>query len=556
MIDPITRREKYLAKMAGSNIVTPKPITREEMFLAKAAESAGSGGVSSWNDLTDKPFGEEKAFEPIVWDGSTDGLETFNMFIRIADYIPIQDSNDIEAVHMKVNMDGETMEDTIKAPTTVAEHGWYIAESIVASDGELTNNLGTFPSGVWSFDFSTQGVEVIELSILPATTIKPVDPKYLGGWEAMGSKYENGVIFSGSDFPLVPYTVSDGLNINMFLISERFTLTEGKEYTVNWNGTDYTCVCERMQLGGATGNSVGNIAALTGAGNTGEPFVLGVFDEAFVVQGIKYPAAAVPLDGSTTLTLSITGEIEHITPVPPKYLPGGFGSVVEEGAVLAECSPALVDSSDGMNMFAFTEAFPLVEGHVYTVVWKGNEYTCVCSHMNIGVTGLGLGNIDLLTGNGHTGEPFVLGVFDDPEAMGFPAMAVALDGSEEVTVSVTGTIRETITPLPKKYLPDLGAGVVVVFIDTEFTQIGSSGTSYSISHTNDEIAEAHKKGNFVVLMTGSKNSATNSRDFYMPSSITSSQARFTRIDFYTKSILEVIIHNDNATKQSYSLTVT
>ena len=39
---------------------------------------ANAGGVSSWNDLTDKPFGEE-IFEPIEWDGNVEGHETVSL---------------------------------------------------------------------------------------------------------------------------------------------------------------------------------------------------------------------------------------------------------------------------------------------------------------------------------------------------------------------------------------------------------------------------------------------------------------------------------------------
>lgn len=69
----ITREEKI---MSGENLT---PITRKEMFLSKISGSGGggSGGSVSWNDLTDKPFGEETALvsEPIhiVWDGDTSG---------------------------------------------------------------------------------------------------------------------------------------------------------------------------------------------------------------------------------------------------------------------------------------------------------------------------------------------------------------------------------------------------------------------------------------------------------------------------------------------------
>ena len=72
LMKPITRKEKLIA---GEELT---PITREEMFLKKYG-----GGASSWNDLTDKPFGEETTTvnEPlnITWDGNTEGLVSGTM---------------------------------------------------------------------------------------------------------------------------------------------------------------------------------------------------------------------------------------------------------------------------------------------------------------------------------------------------------------------------------------------------------------------------------------------------------------------------------------------
>lgn len=48
-----------------------------DKFLALRAAAGGAGGASSWNDLKDKPFGEEtEVVEPIsiTWDGNTDRL--------------------------------------------------------------------------------------------------------------------------------------------------------------------------------------------------------------------------------------------------------------------------------------------------------------------------------------------------------------------------------------------------------------------------------------------------------------------------------------------------
>lgn len=43
-LNPITRKEIYLAKASGDQVETPEPITREEMYLKKIAE--GGGGSS------------------------------------------------------------------------------------------------------------------------------------------------------------------------------------------------------------------------------------------------------------------------------------------------------------------------------------------------------------------------------------------------------------------------------------------------------------------------------------------------------------------------------
>lgn len=129
-------------------------------------------------------------------------------------------------------------------------------------------------------------------------------------WEDLGSKYEEGVVLPECS-PIFDESVQN------FIFTEAFPLVEGAEYTVHWNGTPYKCTCIPMAMGSYTGLGLGNIGALTGGTNTGEPFCLGVFDQ----EDAPVPAAAMPLDGSTSLTISITGMTENIKPVPQKYLP-------------------------------------------------------------------------------------------------------------------------------------------------------------------------------------------------------------------------------------------
>ena len=43
-IEPITRKEKFLAKAGGQQVSVPEPITREEMFLSNICGGSSSGG--------------------------------------------------------------------------------------------------------------------------------------------------------------------------------------------------------------------------------------------------------------------------------------------------------------------------------------------------------------------------------------------------------------------------------------------------------------------------------------------------------------------------------
>ena len=55
-LEPITRKEYFLAKAAGMDVETPEPITREEMFLSmiSGGGTGGSGGAD-WNAKEGEP---------------------------------------------------------------------------------------------------------------------------------------------------------------------------------------------------------------------------------------------------------------------------------------------------------------------------------------------------------------------------------------------------------------------------------------------------------------------------------------------------------------------
>lgn len=86
-LTPITRKETFLAKAGGQNVVTPTPITREETFLQAIIDNGGGGGGTGGGVLVatmdldtgelDKTWQEilSAAFCVIVLDYGTDGKE-------------------------------------------------------------------------------------------------------------------------------------------------------------------------------------------------------------------------------------------------------------------------------------------------------------------------------------------------------------------------------------------------------------------------------------------------------------------------------------------------
>jgi hypothetical protein len=179
---------------------------RADVDVLKENSESG-GGASSWNDLTDKPFGEEKAFEPIVWDGNTEGKETFynGCYVKMASYVSITDPSQVERFIMKLFDENGNVarEDSFAGSqcVEVMEHGWAVAggEYTLASDGQLSMNGIDVPEGVWGANFPALGLgSSATITILPSTTTKPLDEKYLpesvkggGGADLLD---ENGII--------------------------------------------------------------------------------------------------------------------------------------------------------------------------------------------------------------------------------------------------------------------------------------------------------------------------------------------------------------------------
>lgn len=126
-------------------------------------------------------FGKDKAFEPIVWDGNTEGLERVELapgvpgLIKISDkVVPITDGeNPVDSITVDAN-------GTVSkyCPVNLVESMpgcWYADENAALFITEANEQVAAygFSAGVWTPEV------VASIEITPKTTIKPISAEYL-----------------------------------------------------------------------------------------------------------------------------------------------------------------------------------------------------------------------------------------------------------------------------------------------------------------------------------------------------------------------------------------
>ena len=170
----MTRKEIFMAALAKGEEAPIKPLTREEQLLAAHAKreasggGTGGGGVTSWNNLDDKPFGEELA-SVAIFDGD------------IAMQYPVGEEGDSAYFFdSKLNLtNGE--EYRVVMDGTINGNPFSFNEVIICNSNELKidSNLEILKDRVVSWE--KKHVFVGHLSIEhEEVTTKTLDPKYVG----------------------------------------------------------------------------------------------------------------------------------------------------------------------------------------------------------------------------------------------------------------------------------------------------------------------------------------------------------------------------------------
>ena len=94
-------------------------------------------------------------------------------------------------------------------------------------------------------------------------------------------------------------------------------IVEGKTYAVNWDGTEYKCVC----IARGPSLSLGNTYILGGPDDTGEPFAY----YCDYTEGASYFAT---LDTAATHTISVKTAEEIVTSMAAEFLPSEINELI------------------------------------------------------------------------------------------------------------------------------------------------------------------------------------------------------------------------------------
>ena len=109
----------------------------------------------------------------------------------------------------------------------------------------------------------------------------------------------------------VSFSFSESDGVYLAQNPTAFSATVGEIYKVYWDGSAYECTCVATRE--STLLFIGNLSIMGMGSDTGEPFIIGVFNG----EGINIATT----DTSASHTISISGFVQEVVKIDEKYLP-------------------------------------------------------------------------------------------------------------------------------------------------------------------------------------------------------------------------------------------
>lgn len=242
----------------------------------------------------------------------------------------------------------------------------------------------------------------------------------------------------------VPFALTNG--IYMGHLESTFSATVGETYKVYWDGAVYESAC--VDFNGMT--IIGNLSLMGAGSDTGEPFIMNVKNG----LGISIATA----DTSASHTISISGYIESVVKINPKYLP--MASETEPGIVMFDdlANAVLQQVKDkyftptGFQIYGYEDSEIIKKcadkNNGYSVIIPGKLSGAVLSCYNDAVNKY---ITSVLSGsNSINCYKFSLGFLNAEQLWGISKDGVVISSSTpnstkkfKITVDDTGTLKAT-----------------------------------------------------------------------------------------------------------------
>lgn len=438
-------------------------------------------GVSSWNDLTDKPFYEEIG---TVFEGT---------FQDDVDVIQITDTSEATLIV------GQTYTYTWNGVEYTSEcftwHGLPAIGNPVSEGGEDNGQPVLIARAPVSWIAERQGDTTTDSSTewsckIVGLMVKQLDEKHLAMLNSSDTEVN---VFAKTSLDFALETESSE-TYTAQMSPPTFELVTGETYFVEWDGTVYECVCKALLEGRIW--FIGN-SKLTSDSyeDTGEPFLIS-YSWINSVASNQFNRFAT-LDTSASHTVRIY-QVREFYKLKQEYLPDGtateefvksqpdpFGAIIN--IVPEQALTFSAEETFAGRVFACLEpsSNQLEIGKTYKVSWDGVEYTLVAKNANdinaafaeYGYIGnsrmIGIG-LDSDIGV-DTGEPFFIGI-NNGELMILTSDTT--NTTHTVRVWEEGTIDE-------KWLPDTVATKDYVTEQIAAIEIPEGGSGGGVSSWND-----------------------------------------------------------------------
>lgn len=429
---------------------------------------SSGGGASSWNDLEDKPFHEERIVSYVIEDFTFDASELSNGGIVIETQNPLEVGKTY-----KINVNGAERSYVAQefSGSVYIGNSYGIGSTDDGFPYGFVQMSGSTEGEFLAFEKPTEGSFVVSIEGDTTTVIHTLEAKFVEGmYYEEGEQKEifpltKAVTGETDETVSLAYMPDDG----MFMFSANITwdIVAGKTYMVSMNGAEYSCEAVSINIDGVPAVALGDVYTAFGGElggvPTGEPFLIltvppGTSDF-FSATGILL------IEPPTELTIGIS-EDGVIHKVASKFLDLDWLPIMNATPVTKFTFDGEIPSQ-GLITTAYGEHsgfFEVKSGEKYTITVNDDVYECVgVATQNEGITIGYLGNMALYnSSSADTGEPFIFVIVcKDGEPQSTSVLKFTEEYYEvEVHMKVEGYVY-TPNKMPEKYLPESVESVVL-----------------------------------------------------------------------------------------------